>query len=54
MTAAAQSLAHIIAGPLVGSAVDRTHGYASALVVLGLAVVPTSLAFVLWPSMRRR
>jgi predicted MFS family arabinose efflux permease len=54
MTAAAQSLAHIIAGPLVGGAVDRTHSYASALVVLGLAAVPTSLAFVLWPSMRKR
>ncbi len=48
LTAAAQSLAHIVASPLVGMAVDRTHGYGSALVFLGLAVIPTSLAFVLW------
>jgi MFS transporter, ACS family, hexuronate transporter len=54
MTAAAQSLAHIVASPLVGMAIDRTHGYSGALVFLGLAVIPTSLAFVLWPSMRKR
>lgn len=54
MTAAAQSLAHIVASPLVGLAIDRTHGYAGALVALGLAAVPTSLAFVLWPGFRRR
>jgi MFS transporter, ACS family, hexuronate transporter len=54
MTAAAQSLAHIIASPLVGMAIDRTHGYGAALVGLGLAVIPTSLAFALWPGMRAR
>ena len=54
MTAAAQSLAHIVASPLVGMSVDRTHGYNGALIALGLAVIPTSLAFVLWPSMRKR
>jgi predicted MFS family arabinose efflux permease len=54
MTAAAQSLAHIIAGPLVGKTIDRTHGYGIVLVVLGLLVIPTTLTFVLWPSMRRR
>ena len=54
MTAAAQSLAHIVASPLVGMAIDRTHGYDSALVGLGLAVIPTSLAFALWPGMRAR
>ena len=54
MTAAAQSLAHIVASPLVGMAIDRTHGYSSTLIALGLAVIPTSLAFVLWPSMRKR
>ncbi len=30
------------------------HGYSGALVALGLAVVPTSLAFALWPGMRAR
>jgi len=54
MTAAAQSLAHIIASPLVGMAIDRTHSYSLVLVVLGLVVVPTSLAFTLWPGLRSR
>jgi ACS family hexuronate transporter-like MFS transporter len=54
MTAAAQSLAHIVASPLVGMAIDRTHGYGVALVALGLVVIPTSLAFALWPGMRAR
>lgn len=51
MTAAAQSLAHVIASPLVGWTIDRTHGYASALVALGLIVVPTTIAFIAWPGM---
>jgi ACS family hexuronate transporter-like MFS transporter len=54
MTAAAQSLAHIIASPLVGMAIDRTHSYSVVVVVLGLAVVPTSIAFALWPTARSR
>lgn len=49
MTAAAQSLAHIIAGPLVGWTVDRTHGFSTALVGLGLVVPPTMIAFLVWP-----
>jgi predicted MFS family arabinose efflux permease len=54
MTAAAQSLAHGIASPLVGMTVDRTHGYDAPLVALGAVVLPTSLAFLLWPGMRPR
>jgi MFS transporter, ACS family, hexuronate transporter len=54
LTAGAQSLAHIIASPLVGSVIDRTHGYGPAMLALGLAVVPTSLAFGLWPGFRSR
>jgi ACS family hexuronate transporter-like MFS transporter len=54
MTAAAQSLAHVVASPLVGHLIDRTHGYGAALVLLGLASVPTSLVFVAWPSLRSR
>ena len=54
MTAAAQSLAHIVASPLVGMAIDRTHGYGTALFGLGLVVIPTSLAFALWPGARAR
>ena len=53
-TAAAQSLAHVIASPLVGMAIDRTHSYDATLVALGLVVVPTSLAFLLWPGLRTR
>ena len=54
MTAAAQSLSHIVAAPLVGMAIDRTHGYTLALVVLGLVVIPTSATFALWPGLRGR
>jgi predicted MFS family arabinose efflux permease len=54
MTAAAQSLAHIAAGPLVGMAIDRTHGYTVALVSLGIVVLPTTAAFALWPGLRGR
>ena len=54
MTAAAQSLSHVVAGPLVGMAIDRTHGYSLALIVLGLVVLPTSAMFTLWPGLRGR
>lgn len=54
IAAGAQSLAHVIAGPLVGLSVDRTHGYGAALVVLGLLTIPCTLGFVLWPGMRDR
>ena len=54
MTAAAQSLSHIVAAPLVGMAIDRTHGYGLACVVLGLVVIPTSAMFALWPGLRGR
>lgn len=52
MTAAAQALAHVIAGPLIGRSIDRTHGFSQALVVLGVLVLPTTLAFVAWPGMK--
>lgn len=57
MTAAAQSLSHIVAGPLVGWVIDRTHdgnSYGAALVGLGVLVIPTTLAFVLWPGLDER
>lgn len=53
LTAAAQSLAHILAAPLVGRAIDRTHGYGLALTGLGAVVLPAVLVFVLWPSFGR-
>lgn len=45
MTAAAQSLAYIIASPLVGWSVDTFHGYTPALYALALSVVP---GVILW------
>ena len=57
MTAASQSLSHIIAGPLVGWLIDRSHdgkSYGVALVGLGVLVIPTTLAFVLWPGIEER
>ena len=48
-TAASQSLAHIIAGPLIGAVVDRTHSYTSVLIVLGLMIVPGAIAWIAWP-----
>jgi ACS family hexuronate transporter-like MFS transporter len=49
MAAAAQSLAHIVAAPIVGKVLDRTHTYHDVLLVLGAMAVPGALAFVLWP-----
>lgn len=57
MTAASQSLSHVIAGPLVGWVIDRTHdgkSYGPALIGLGAIVIPTTLAFVLWPGLKER
>jgi hypothetical protein len=54
MTAAAQSIAHVIAGPLVGWSIDRTQSYNTALVALGLIVLPTSTLFLIWPGAMRR
>ena len=54
LAAGAQSLAHIVVSPLIGMTIDRTHGYDLVSVTLGLAVVPSTVAFVLWPSLRKR
>lgn len=49
LTAAAQSIAYVIANPLVGKAVDLTHSYTVALIVLGALNLPGALAWMLWP-----
>jgi MFS transporter, ACS family, hexuronate transporter len=54
MTAAAQSLAHVIAAPLVGWTIDVSHSHRTALLGLGIIVIPTTVAFVYWPSLRSR
>jgi len=49
MTAAAQSLAHIVAAPIVGVVLDRTHDYRPLLVVLSVLAVPGAIAWMAWP-----
>lgn len=46
LTAAAQSLAYIVASPLIGLSVQATHAYGLALVALGAWVVPGSLVWL--------
>ena len=48
ITAAAQSLAHIVALPLAGRAIDRTGGYHLPVVVLSLLVMPGVIIWLLW------
>jgi ACS family hexuronate transporter-like MFS transporter len=49
LTAAAQSVAYIVANPLVGKAVDVTHSYTVALIALGALNLPGALAWMIWP-----
>ena len=51
--AASQSLAYVIFAPIIGFSIDRTHGYAAALVGLGVLVVGSGFVFVLWPGISR-
>lgn len=51
--AAAQSLAYIVAAPLVGRSYDHTRSFSHALVVVGCIVLPGALAWILWPVSRR-
>jgi ACS family hexuronate transporter-like MFS transporter len=49
LAAAAQSLAYIVAAPLVGHVLDRTHNdYHGVLIVLGLVALPGALVFAAW------
>lgn len=50
--ASAQSIAHIVAAPLVGRSIDATHGYTTAMVALGVLVIPGALAWIAWPRGR--
>ena len=49
LCAAAQSVAYIVANPLIGMPVKRTHGYSASLVMLGVWVIPRCLLWLLWP-----
>lgn len=53
MAAAAQSLAIVVAAPLVGWSADVSGSYRVALVALGLVSLPASLVFLAWtPRLR--
>jgi len=54
LAAAAQSLAHIVAAPLVGLVLDRTHTYRSVVLVLGAFALPGALVWTMWPIDERR
>lgn len=49
ITAAAQSLAYIVALPLVGLVVKRTGSYALVLYALAIWTVPGCVGWLLWP-----
>jgi ACS family hexuronate transporter-like MFS transporter len=49
LTAAAQSLAYVIANPVIGQRVDASHSYVAVLVALGGMVLPAMVAWRLWP-----
>ena len=48
MCAAAQSVAHIIANPLIGRSVERTGTYAVAALALTAWVIPGCVGWLLW------
>jgi hypothetical protein len=47
-TAAAQSLAYVVANPLIGRSVESSGSYAPALVALALWSIPGNVAWLLW------
>jgi ACS family hexuronate transporter-like MFS transporter len=49
VTAATQSLAYVIANPLLGWGVERTGGYALDCVAVALWIVPGALLWIFWP-----
>lgn len=50
--AAAQSLALIIASPLIGASVAHSHGYGPVSIALGAWVVPGALGWIVWRPQR--
>jgi hypothetical protein len=52
--ASAQSVAHIIAAPLVGRSIDHTHAYTTAMITLGALAIPGAIAWIVWPQRQSR
>lgn len=52
LSAAVQSIVHVIANPLVGTVVDRTHAWGYVLAV-GLLALPCAAAWIFLPGERR-
>jgi len=52
ITAAAQSVAYLIANPLIGAARDASGGYRGSIVVLSFAALPGALIWILWKPKR--
>jgi ACS family hexuronate transporter-like MFS transporter len=50
LTASSQSLAYIVANPLIGWSVDRTGSYTPVLIALGLWVIPGSAVWLLYKA----
>jgi hypothetical protein len=53
ITAAAQSLALIVANPLVGRVVDRTWSYTLPILALTAWILPGCIAWLAWDPTRR-
>jgi ACS family hexuronate transporter-like MFS transporter len=47
--ASAQSLAYIVANPVIGLVVDRTHGYSLVLEIVGMMLIPGAGVWLSWP-----
>ena len=48
MLAGAQSLALIVASPLIGASIERTHDYVVVTLALGVWPIPAAIAWLVW------
>jgi MFS transporter, ACS family, hexuronate transporter len=53
LIAAAQSLAYVVASPLIGRAVDALGSYTWIFIAVGLWVLPGCVAWLAWEPVRR-
>jgi predicted MFS family arabinose efflux permease len=54
LCASAQSLAYIVANPLIGFVIDRTHSYTLVLAALGMFVLPGAVTWLVMPVTAER